>query len=87
MQVLQLDDLDFCRVEKHSILSGKQNVMFLPVTEVEINTWLASGGTHVKDAFPQLSGCAQEFLMSGITPEEMKSWKKVTQAWCNKGDE
>ena len=69
MRVLQLDDLDFCRVEKHSILTGKQNVMFLPVTEVEIAKWLADG-TLVQDAFPQLSDSAREFLMSGITPEE-----------------
>ena len=69
MRVLQLDDLDFCRVEKHSILTGKQNVMFLPVTEVEIAKWLAEG-TLVQDAFPQLSDSAREFLMSGITPEE-----------------
>ena len=69
MRVLQLDDLDFCRVEKHSILTGKQNVMFIPVTEVEIAKWLADG-TLVQDAFPQLSDCAREFLMSGITPEE-----------------
>ena len=87
MRILQLEDLDFCRVEKQSILSGKANVMFLPVTEVELVKWINSGGTHVKDAFPQLSGCAQEFLMSGITPEEMKSWKKVTQAWCSKEGE
>ena len=69
MRVLQLDDLDFCRVEKHSILTGKQNVMFLPVTEVDIAKWLADG-TLVQDAFPQLSDSAREFLMSGITPEE-----------------
>ena len=43
MRVMQLDDLDFCRVEKHSILTGKQNVMFLPVTEVDIAKWLAEG--------------------------------------------
>ena len=69
MRVLQIDDLDFCRVEKHSILTGKQNVMFLPVTEVDIAKWLADG-TLVQDAFPQLSDSAREFLMSGITPEE-----------------
>ena len=73
MRVLQLDDLDFCRVEKHSILTGKQNVMFLPVTEVDIAKWLADG-TLVQDAFPQLSDSAREFLMSGITPEE---WNKA----------
>ena len=69
MRVMQLDDLDFCRVEKHSILTGKQNVMFLPVTEVDIAKWLAEG-TLVQDAFPQLSDSAREFLISGITPEE-----------------
>lgn len=79
MRVLQLDDLDFCRVEKHSILTGKQNVMFIPVTEVEIAKWLADG-TLVQDAFPQLSDSAREFLMSGITPEE---W----DATFGKGDE
>ena len=79
MRVLQLDDLDFCRVEKHSILTGKQNVMFLPVTEVEIAKWLDKG-TLVQDAFPQLSDSAREFLMSGITPEE---W----DATFGKGDE
>ena len=69
MRVMQLDDLDFCRVEKHSILTGKQNVMFLPVTEVDIAKGLAEG-TLVQDAFPQLSDDAREFLISGITPEE-----------------
>ena len=76
----------FTMVHKVSILTGKESRMVLPLRSGQIEHWLDSG-TLVQDAFPQLSGCAQEFLMSGITPEEMKSWKKVTQAWCNKGDE
>ena len=79
MQVLQLDDLDFCRITKKSMLTGKENVMFIPVTEAEIDTWLASGAL-IQDAFPQLSPSAREFLKSGITPEE---W----DATFGKGDE
>jgi len=79
MQVLQLDDLDFCRITKKSILTGKENAMFLPVTKAEIDAWLDSG-TLVQDAFSQLSDSAREFLISGITPEE---W----DATFGKGDE
>ena len=79
MQVLQLDDLDFCRVTKHSILTGKENAMFLPVTKAEVDAWLESGDL-VQDRFSHLSASAREFLISGITPEE---W----DATFGKGDE
>ena len=69
MQVLQLDDLDFCRITKKSILTGKENAMFLPVTKAEVDAWLESGDL-VQDRFSHLSDDAREFLISGITREE-----------------
>lgn len=81
MQVLQLDDLDFCRITKKSILTGKENVMFLPVTKAEVDAWLESGDL-VQDRFSHLSASAREFLISGATHEE---WKKIfpncTEQW------
>ena len=59
----------FTMVHKVSILTGKESRMVLPLRQGQIEHWLESG-TLVQDAFPQLSGDAREFLISGITSEE-----------------
>ena len=62
----------FTMVHKVSMLTGKESSMVLPLRQGQIEHWLESC-MLVQDAFPQLSGDAREFLISGITPEEWKA--------------
>lgn len=62
----------FTMVHKVSMLTGKESCMVLPLRQGQIEHWLESC-MLVQDAFPQLSGDAREFLISGITPEEWKA--------------
>lgn len=55
-------------VKMTSPLSGKTNVMVLPITAEQVRRWEA--GEFVQDVFPHLSDDEREFLMTGITPDE-----------------
>ena len=56
-------------IERVSGLTGKTNVMDIPVTLNEIQEWIESGRS-IQDAFPGLNANQREFLLTGTTPEE-----------------
>lgn len=57
---------------KISVLTGKENEMFLPITQDEYNKaeQARKGGMYIQDAYPNLTADEREFLISGTTPEE-----------------
>jgi len=66
-------------VKKVSTISGKENTMDLPITQMQVYRWQQGGS--IQDVFPELSNEEREFLKSGITPEE---WKEL---WKNSEEE
>lgn len=62
-------------VVRESILTGITHQMDLEITEEEIARWQA--GQQTQNVWPQLSVDEQEFLMTGITPEEWESMARV----------
>jgi hypothetical protein len=61
---------------KISILTGKENEMFLPITKDEYAEAEQARvkGMLIQEAYPTLSADQREFLISGSTPEE---WEKM----------
>lgn len=57
-------------IEKTSILTGRKNVMDLPITETHYKLYLSSKQSLSK-SFPDLNDDELEFLATGITPEEL----------------
>ena len=55
-------------VTKQSPYTGKENSMDLDVTEEQLYAHL--NGMHAQDAFPNLTACEREFLISGCTQED-----------------
>lgn len=57
---------------KESAMTGKTNMMVLPISVLELHDGLArhAKGELIQDVFPLLSADEREFLMTGITPEE-----------------
>jgi hypothetical protein len=55
-------------VRRRSMLSGKEHVRDIPVTEEQLKAW--QGGMLIQNAMPDLSPDDREFLMTGSTPEE-----------------
>ena len=61
-------------LRKYSSYSGKMHSMELPVTHEQIMIWYRSGKL-IKNVLPTLNTDQQEFLMTGITPEErLEKW-------------
>jgi hypothetical protein len=62
------------KLTKVSMISGKRNEMFLPLTEEEfrecMSNWRVESGMLIQDAFPTLNADQREFLMTGMTPDE-----------------
>lgn len=60
------------RLSRKSMISGKDNVMELPIEEYMYKICLEKyqGGALIQDAFPMLSDEHREFIKTGITPEE-----------------
>lgn len=56
------------RIARMNLLTGKENVMDLPVTMEQINDW--QSGTLIQFAMPELTAEQREFLITGMTPEE-----------------
>jgi hypothetical protein len=56
-----------------SSLTGKSHTMDLPVTQDQISRYERREGL-VQQIFPHLSPDQREFLKTGITPEEWKSY-------------
>jgi hypothetical protein len=58
-----------------SIISGKESQMEINITPEQYTEYLLTD-TPVSKMFPHLNGSEQEFLISGVTPEE---WKEVME--------
>ena len=55
-------------VIRESLISGDVSKMDLPITDEQLKSW--NEGTLVHVAFPNLTPCEREFVMTGITPQE-----------------
>ena len=56
-------------ITKTSVMTGEKNEMLLPVTNEQIEKW--EGGALIQDVFPHLTPSEREFLISGVTPDEL----------------
>jgi hypothetical protein len=63
------------RIEKQSILTGRLNMMDLPVTMEQLNRWM-NGRELIQRVMPHLSPIEREFLISGMSPEEQENFFK-----------
>lgn len=52
-----------------STVTGKTNVMDLPITQRELDVWKDSN-MLVQDFFPNLTPEQREFILTGVTPEK-----------------
>lgn len=59
-------------IRKCSPLTRKINEMDLPITEEQVNRYMA--GELVQNAFPNLNADQREFIKTGYTPED---WAKI----------
>lgn len=57
------------KITMRSILSGAETTRYIPITEHQFAAW--QGGQLIQDAAPQLTVEEREFLISGLTEEEM----------------
>jgi hypothetical protein len=57
------------KIERRDPLTGKTNVMDLPVTPEQLAAW--RNGTLIQRAMPDLTADQREFLMTGLMPD---SW-------------
>lgn len=55
-------------IKRTSILTGVTRERDLPVTQEQINRWMA--GEYIQNAMPHLSASDREFIKTGITDEE-----------------
>lgn len=62
----------FTQIIRTSPLSGKANVMVLPISPDTYDACVAEweGGKMIQDAFPMLTAGEREFIKTGITPAE-----------------
>lgn len=57
------------KISKRNMLTGKINVMELPITQEDLEKW-ESGTELIQNVFPNLTAEQREFLMTGMLPEE-----------------
>jgi len=55
-------------ITRVSTLTGEENTLRLPVSQVQMERW--EMGELAQDVFPHLSASQREFIISGITEEE-----------------
>jgi len=60
-------------IEKVSSLTGTVNSMDLDITEEQLISYI-NGDDLIQRIFPNLSSEQREFLKSGITPDEWKTY-------------
>jgi hypothetical protein len=60
------------KIERRDPLTGKLNVMDLPVTEAQLAAW--QQGALIQRVMPDLTVDQREFLMTGLMPE---SWDTI----------
>lgn len=58
-------------ITKVSPFSGKENTLDINITEEQLQEYLSSN-KPIQNVLPFLSAEHREFLMTGITPEELK---------------
>ena len=56
------------KVTMESKISGESNTLDLPITQDQIDRWIA--GELIQDVMPELSASDREFLISGSTDKE-----------------
>jgi hypothetical protein len=57
------------KIERKSPISGKVNVLDLPVTVEQLNRY-QSGAGLIQEIFPELTPGQREFIQTGITEDE-----------------
>jgi hypothetical protein len=57
-------------ISRKSLLTDKVHEMDLPITQHQLDEYLAPGGPLLQDAFPGLTADQREFIKTGITKEE-----------------
>ena len=58
-------------VYRENIVTKRVNVMELPVTQEQLDAWLA--GELIQDVMPDLDEDQREFLISGMMPGEFEA--------------
>lgn len=56
------------KITRTSPLTGKVNIMELPITENQLQQW--HSGAHIQDVMPNLSPAEREFIMTGYTQSD-----------------
>ena len=60
-------------VYRKNIISGKVNIMSLPVTQKQLDIY-ENTDVNVQDVFPDLDADQREFLISGFMPGEFEHY-------------
>jgi hypothetical protein len=58
----------FMKITKRSPLTGKMNIVEMPVTDKQLADW--TNGTLIHIAMPHLTADEREFLITGYTPDD-----------------
>ena len=61
------------KVFRISPVTGKTNVMEIPITQDQIDEFYSPDGRLIQDICPGLTADEREFLISGCTPEDWKT--------------
>ena len=67
-------------VYRKNIISGKVNIMSLPVTQKQLDIY-ENTNVNVQDIFPDLDADQREFLISGFMPGEFEHHVDGFEAW------
>jgi len=61
-------------IKRRSLLTGKENVMDIPVDPNRLNDYL-NGNELIQNAFPELTEDEREFILTGSTSTEWEELK------------
>ena len=61
---------DAMEITRRSMLTGTERTIDIPVTHTQLARWQA--GELIQHVMPELSSEEREYLITGITPEEME---------------
>ena len=71
-------------VYRKNIISGKVNIMSLPVTQKQLDIY-ENTNVNVQDVFPELDVDQREFLISGFMPGEFEQHVDGFESECKFG--
>jgi len=74
------------KLYRTSKLTGEPHVRDIPITGKRYRAWEWLDHVSVRDAFPDLSEDDYEFIMTGITPEEIDWAERCGSGARNFGD-